>query len=95
MSYDPRDISILVTLFRLLHCWDQSGMAAEATLPPSSISNYERGKKVPQAETIERLAAAAHVPMWVVEGVAHNEARVFSSPCGRAALFGDGVCPGN
>jgi pimeloyl-ACP methyl ester carboxylesterase len=34
-------------------------------------------------------------PMWVVDGVAHNEARVFGSPCGRAALFGDGTCPAN
>jgi hypothetical protein len=34
-------------------------------------------------------------PMWVVDGVAHNEARVLGSPCGHAALFGDGNCPGN
>jgi pimeloyl-ACP methyl ester carboxylesterase len=34
-------------------------------------------------------------PMWMVDGVAHNEARVFGSPCGRAALFGDETCSGN
>jgi pimeloyl-ACP methyl ester carboxylesterase len=34
-------------------------------------------------------------PMWVVAGAAHNEARVLGSPCGRAALFGDGTCPAN
>jgi pimeloyl-ACP methyl ester carboxylesterase len=31
-------------------------------------------------------------PMQVIDGVAHNEAHVFGSPCGRAALFGDAVC---
>jgi hypothetical protein len=32
--------------------------------------------------------------MAIVDGAAHNEARVFGSPCGRAALFGDGACAG-
>jgi hypothetical protein len=29
----------------------------------------------------------------VVDGVAHTEARVWGSPCGRAALFGEAGCP--
>jgi hypothetical protein len=33
-------------------------------------------------------------PMWVVDGAAHNEAAVFGSPCGRAALFGNAACSG-
>jgi len=32
--------------------------------------------------------------MWVIDGAAHNEARVFGSPCGRAALFDASGCPG-
>ncbi len=32
--------------------------------------------------------------MWVVGGAAHNEARVFGSPCGRAALFDQPGCGG-
>jgi hypothetical protein len=32
--------------------------------------------------------------MASIGGAAHNEARVFGSPCGRAALFGDAACPG-
>jgi pimeloyl-ACP methyl ester carboxylesterase len=31
--------------------------------------------------------------MWVVAGAAHNAAKVFGSPCGRAVLFGDAGCP--
>jgi pimeloyl-ACP methyl ester carboxylesterase len=33
--------------------------------------------------------------MRIITGAPHNEAKVFGSPCGRAALFGDGLCPGN
>ena len=33
--------------------------------------------------------------IWIVDGAAHNEAKVLGSPCGRAALFGDGTCAGN
>lgn len=42
-----------------------------------------------------RDGAAFRQPLWVVPGVAHNEAKVFGSPCGRAALFGDATCPEN
>jgi len=30
--------------------------------------------------------------MHVIGGVAHNAAKIFASPCGRAALFGEGEC---
>lgn len=46
------------------------------------------------AEMKRRDGDAFRQPMWVVPGVAHNEAKVFGSPCGRAALFGDAKCPG-
>jgi hypothetical protein len=32
--------------------------------------------------------------MWVIDSAAHNEAKVFGSPCGRAALFDEAGCPG-
>jgi hypothetical protein len=42
---------------------------------------------------MKRRDPAIKHPMWVIDGAAHNEARVFGSPCGSAALFGDGNCP--
>ena len=36
--------------------------------------------------------AAAHHRLLVVPGVGHNNRSMFGSPCGRAALFGDGNC---
>lgn len=37
---------------------------------------------------------AMRQPLWVIAGVAHNEARVFGSPCGRASLFEERGCAG-
>lgn len=36
--------------------------------------------------------ALAH-RLWIVDGAAHNAAKVLGSPCGRAALFADQDCP--
>lgn len=47
------------------------------------------------AELKLRDGAALGHQMRVVAGAAHNAAKVLGSPCGRAALFGDGDCPGN
>ena len=45
------------------------------------------------ADLKRRAGAAFKQRMWVVPSAAHNEAKVFGSPCGRAALFGDAICP--
>ena len=39
-------------------------------------------------------ATLAH-RLWVIDGAAHNEAEVFGSPCGRAALFDASGCTGS
>ena len=45
------------------------------------------------AEMKLRGGAAFKQPMHIAAGAAHNAAKVLGSPCGRAALFGDGSCP--
>jgi hypothetical protein len=45
------------------------------------------------ADLKQREGTALKHRMWVIDGPAHNEARVLGSPCGRAALFGDADCP--
>ena len=40
-----------------------------------------------------REGSALKHRMWVIDGPAHNEARVLGSPCGRAVLFSDADCP--
>jgi len=42
----------------------------------------------------QRDGEAFRQPIRIIPGVAHNEARVFGSPCGRAALFDEPGCAG-
>ena len=44
------------------------------------------------ADLKHRDGAAFTQPVHVVDGAAHQEAKVFGSACGRAALFGDALC---
>ena len=46
------------------------------------------------AEMKRRDAAILKQQMWVIDGAAHNAARVFGSPCGRSVLFGEAGCSG-
>jgi transcriptional regulator with XRE-family HTH domain len=62
------DVRVLVTLLRRLRGWSQAEMAARSGVNKSSLSEFEKGKAVPARATLERLATAAGVPMWVVDG---------------------------
>lgn len=67
-SDDPEDLKLLVRILRFLRDWDQAELAAAAGVDVSSISHYETGRTVPPRRTLERLAAAAGLPMSFVEG---------------------------
>jgi transcriptional regulator with XRE-family HTH domain len=63
----PEDLKLLVRFLRSLRDWGQAEMAAAAGVDSSSISHYETGKTVPPRRTVERIAAAAGVPMCLVD----------------------------
>ena len=63
----PEDLKLLVRFLRSLRDWGQAEMAAAAGVDASSISHYETGKTVPPRRTVERIAAAAGVPMCLVD----------------------------
>ncbi|HYN20199.1 MAG TPA: helix-turn-helix transcriptional regulator, partial [Thermoanaerobaculia bacterium] len=47
-----------LTILRVVRGWTQDDLAKASGTPNSSISDYERGKKVPSLKTLERLTAA-------------------------------------
>jgi transcriptional regulator with XRE-family HTH domain/tetratricopeptide (TPR) repeat protein len=61
-------VSVLVTVLRRLRGWSQQQMVEHSGVNKSSLSSYEMGKVLPSRATLERLAAAAGVPMWAVDG---------------------------
>jgi transcriptional regulator with XRE-family HTH domain len=68
MRDGAEDVRVLVTLLRRLRGWSQAEMAARSGVNKSSLSAFEKGKAVPSRATLEKLAAAAGVPMWMVDG---------------------------
>jgi transcriptional regulator with XRE-family HTH domain len=64
------DLRVLVTLLRRLRGpWTQAEMAVKAGINRGSISQYESGELRPSRAAIEKLAGAAGVPPWVVDGL--------------------------
>jgi len=49
------ELSVALTILRVVRGWTQDNLAKAAEIPNSSISDYERGKKVPSLKTLERL----------------------------------------
>ena len=63
------ELSVLVHILRALRLWDKSELAAAAGLDPAAITRYESGTNLPRVSTLERLAAAAGLPVGTVETV--------------------------
>jgi len=63
MSAEAKPLrSRALRILRLLPDWPQKRLAAAAGVQLSTISDYERGKKVPSVATLRRLAAALGLP---------------------------------
>lgn len=52
------ELNVALTILRVVRGWTQDDLAKASGTPNSSISDYERGKKVPSLKTLERLTAA-------------------------------------
>jgi transcriptional regulator with XRE-family HTH domain len=52
------ELSVALTILRVVRGWTQHDVSKASGIPDSSISDYERGKKVPSLKTLERLTAA-------------------------------------
>ncbi|HEV8580942.1 MAG TPA: helix-turn-helix transcriptional regulator [Thermoanaerobaculia bacterium] len=65
----PEISKLLVRLLRSLHDWEQGELAAKAGVAPSTIWRYEQGRIALQPKSRERLAAAAELPLSLIEAV--------------------------
>ncbi|HYN20492.1 MAG TPA: helix-turn-helix transcriptional regulator [Thermoanaerobaculia bacterium] len=52
------ELSVALTILRVVRGWTQADLAKASHTPNSSISDYERGKKIPSLKTLERLTGA-------------------------------------
>jgi transcriptional regulator with XRE-family HTH domain len=66
-SATDRDIGRAITLLRVVRGWSQDDLAKAAGIPNSSISEYERGRKIPELATLERLLRAMEFPLSAID----------------------------
>lgn len=61
------DINVALTILRIVRGWTQDDLARAAGVANSAISEYERGKKVPELSTLRRLVDAMGYPLSTLD----------------------------
>jgi transcriptional regulator with XRE-family HTH domain len=61
------ELSIALTVLRVLRGWNQHDLAKASRVHKSAVSEYERGKKVPELRTIERMVDAMGFPLSALD----------------------------
>lgn len=59
--------SLAVWFLRAIHNWTQQELAQASGVHQSRISLYEAGRRTPSRATLERLAAGARFPMYLLD----------------------------
>jgi transcriptional regulator with XRE-family HTH domain len=67
MPQEPADFSLTLAILRLSRGWSQDQVARATGLTNSAISEYERGKKVPELRNVRKIIAALGYRLSAVE----------------------------
>ncbi|MFL6196992.1 MAG: helix-turn-helix domain-containing protein [Thermoanaerobaculia bacterium] len=60
-------MSVALTVLRVIRGWTQEDLAQASGVRASSVSDYERGKKVPELKTLQRLVSAMGYPLAALD----------------------------
>jgi transcriptional regulator with XRE-family HTH domain len=66
------EVSVALAVLRVVRGWNQDDLAKASGVRNSAVSDYERGRKVPELRTLERLVSAMGYPLSAID-----QARVF------------------
>ena len=61
------DLAVTLSILRIIRRWSQSQLAEAAGVTNSAISDYERGKVDPQAQTLKKLVRAFGLPLSALD----------------------------
>ena len=61
------ELSTALAVLRVVRGWTQEDLAGASGVRASSLSDYERGKKIPELNTLRRMVSAMGYPLAVVE----------------------------
>jgi len=62
-------VSLALTVLRVVRGWNQDDLAKASGIRNSAVSDYERGRKVPELKTLERLVSAMGYPLSAIDQV--------------------------
>lgn len=82
----PTPPSITIAVLRILRGWSQRELAQAAGVRPSTLSDYERGKKTPSRRMLDRLNAVMGFPPSQVDRTLAFIDAARSALAGRAAV---------
>jgi len=67
MLAEPGDFSLALTILRLSRGWSQDRVAKATGITNSALSEYERGKKVPELKSLQKIVAALGYRLSAIE----------------------------
>ena len=67
MSGTPGEFSLALAILRISRGWSQDQLARAAGVTNSALSEYERGKKIPELRSVRKLLDALAYPLSAVE----------------------------
>jgi len=59
---DRESLGAALAVLRSILGWDQAEVARAGGIPPSSVSDYERGKVIPTPRTLAKILAGMSLP---------------------------------
>jgi transcriptional regulator with XRE-family HTH domain len=66
------EVSVALIVLRVVRGWNQDDLAKASGIRNSAVSDYERGRKMPELKTLEQLVSAMGYPLSAID-----QARVF------------------
>src|SRR5262245_46224951 len=67
MPSEPGDFSLALAILRISRGWSQDQLARAAGITNSALSEYERGKKVPELKSVRKLVTALGYELSAIE----------------------------
>jgi transcriptional regulator with XRE-family HTH domain len=67
MPSEPGDFSLALAILRISRGWSQDQLARAAGITNSALSEYERGKKIPELKSVRKLVTALGYELSAIE----------------------------
>jgi transcriptional regulator with XRE-family HTH domain len=67
MSVEPGDFSLALSILRISRGWSQDQVAKAAGITNSALSEYERGKKMPELKSVRKIVTALGYELSAIE----------------------------